>query len=242
MSGVEPLAFLCLAVFLGGLVSGISGFAFSAIAGAIIFQFYPPNFAVPLMMACALIAQLYGLFRLRRSMEWLRSIPLIAGGAIGMPLGLYALLSLDPHAFRTEFGIFLIAYAAFMLFWPTTVAAKDIGGTVTQAAIGFAGGVIGGLTAFPGALPTMWCDLRGLPKDTKRGLTQPFIATMQFFGFFLMALHGDLSAQIVWNIAYTLPALIVGTVLGLAAFGRVNDLMFRRVVLSSLLVSGFALL
>ena len=175
-------------------------------------------------------------------MEWLRSVPLIVGGVIGMPLGLYALRSLDAHGFRTGFGVFLILYAAFMLFWPTTVAAKGMGGTATQAVIGFAGGVVGGLTAFPGALPTMWCDLRGLPKDAKRGLTQPFIATMQFFGFFLMALHDDLSAQLVWNIAYTLPALIVGTVLGLAAFGKVNDQMFRRVVLSALLVSGFALL
>jgi uncharacterized membrane protein YfcA len=242
MSGMDPIFFLCLAVFLGGLVSGISGFAFSAIAGAVIFQFYPPSFAVPLMMACALLAQLYGLFKLRKSMEWLRSVPLIVGGVVGMPLGLYALRSLDAHGFRVGFGIFLIVYAAFMLFWPTTAAAKDIGGAVTQAVIGLAGGVVGGLTAFPGALPTMWCDLRGLPKDTKRGLTQPFIATMQFFGFFLMALHGDLSARLVWNIAYTLPALIVGTILGLAAFGRVNDLMFRRVVLSALLVSGVALL
>src|SRR5258708_30175379 len=136
MSGIEPLLFLCVAVFLGGLVSGISGFAFSAIAGAIIFQFYPPNFAVPLMMACALIAQLYGLFKLRRTMEWLRSIPLVVGGVMGMPLGLHALRSLDAHGFPTGFGIFLIVYAAFMLFWPTTMAAKDIGGTVTQVGLG----------------------------------------------------------------------------------------------------------
>jgi uncharacterized membrane protein YfcA len=242
MSGIDPIFFLCLAVFLGGLVSGISGFAFSAIAGAIIFQFYPPTFAVPLMMACALIAQLYGLFKLRKHMEWLRSIPLVLGGVMGMPLGLYALRSIDAHVFRTGFGVFLITYAAFMLLRPTTAAAKGMGGAATQTVIGFLSGVVGGLTAFPGALPTMWCDLRGLPKDMKRGLTQPFIATMQFFGFLLMALHGDLSTELVWNIAYTLPALIAGTILGLAAFGRVNDQMFRRVILSALLVSGVALL
>ena len=242
MSGIDPIFFLCLAVFLGGLVSGISGFAFSAIAGAIIFQFYPPNFAVPLMMASALIAQLYGLFKLRKSMEWRRSIPLIAGGVAGMPLGLYALHSVDVHSFRVGFGIFLIAYASYMLFWPSKAAVREFGGGITKAVIGFAGGVVGGLTAFPGALPTMWCDLRGLPKDAKRGITQPFIATMQFFGFFLVALHGDLSAELLQNIGYCLPALIAGTVLGLAAFGRVNDVAFRRIVLVALLVSGVALL
>jgi uncharacterized protein len=237
-----PIIFLFLGVFLGGFISGVAGFAFSAVAGAIILHFYPPTFAIPLMMACALTAQLYSLFKLRNSMEWRQSLPMIVGGLVGIPLGLYALRSVDAHSFRVGFGIFLSAYAAYMLFWPTTMTFKDIGGTITTTAIGFASGVVGGLTAFPGALPTMWCDLRGLPKDIKRGITQPFIATMQCFGFCLAAIHGDVSADLVSKIAWSMPALILGTVLGLIAFGSVNDLMFRRIVLLLLLVSGFALL
>jgi uncharacterized protein len=237
-----PIIFLCLGVFLGGFISGVAGFAFSAVAGAIILHFYPPTFAVPLMMASALIAQLYSLFKLRSSMQWRQSMPFIVGGLAGIPIGLYALRTVDAHSFRVGFGIFLSAYAAYMLFWPTTVTLKHIGGTVTNTAIGFVSGVVGGLTAFPGALPTMWCDLRGLPKDAKRGITQPFIATMQFFGFSLATLHGDVSANLVFKLAWSMPALILGTVLGLIAFGRVNDVMFRRIVLSLLLVSGFALM
>jgi uncharacterized protein len=239
--GVPEIA-LCLAVFLGGFVSGVSGFAFSALAGAIILHFYPPTFAIPLMMACALIAQLYSLFKLRRSLEWLKSVPLIVGGMVGMPLGLYVLRSVDAHSFRIGFGVFLSAYATYMLLWHTTVTARDIGGGGINTAIGFASGVLGGLTAFPGALPTIWCDLRGLPKDVKRGITQPFIATMQFFGFVLATLHGDVSADLAWKIAWSIPALAVGTVFGLGMFGRLNDLMFRRIVLLALLISGLALI
>jgi hypothetical protein len=65
---------------------------------------------------------------------------------------------------------------------------------------------------------------------------------MQFFGFCLAALHGDVSADLVSKLAWSMPALMLGTVLGLIAFGRVNDLMFRRIVLGLLLVSGFALI
>lgn len=237
-----PLLALWAGVFFGGFISGVAGFAFSAVAGAIILHFYPPTFAVPLMMACALTAQLYSLVKLHSSMKWRQSVPLIVGGVLGMPLGLYALRSVDAHSFRIGFGIFLSLYAAYMLFWPSTMTFKDAGGTATNVAIGFASGIVGGLTAFPGALPTIWCDLRGLPKDLKRGVTQPFIATMQFFGFLLVVLHGDLPTDLLSNIAWSMPALAVGTVLGLMAFGRVNDLMFRRIVLVLLLVSGFALL
>lgn len=243
MIATTSIIALCVAMFLGGFISGVAGFAFSAVAGAIILHFYPPTFAVPLMMACALTAQLYSLIKLRRSMEWLQSAPLIIGGVMGIPLGLYALRSVDAHSFRIGFGIFLSLYAAYMLFWPTTVTIKQIGGGITDTAIGFASGVVGGLTAFPGALPTMWCDLRGLPKDIKRGVTQPFIATMQFFGFVLVLVHGDLpTTDLLAKLAWSMPALIVGTVLGLLTFGRVNDLVFRRIVLLLLLLSGFALL
>src|SRR5580704_15864843 len=179
---------------LGGFVSGISGFAFSAVAGAIILHFYPANIAVPLMMVCALIAQAYSLVNLRKTMEWRQSLPLILGGLAGIPLGVYALRSVDSHSFRIGFGVFLVAYASYMLLWPTTTTAKETGGRVTGTAVGFAGSVIGGLTAFPGALPTMWCDIRGLSKDAKRGLTQPFIAMMQGAGFVLVMLHGGFSA------------------------------------------------
>jgi len=36
-------------------------------------------------------------------------------------------------------------------------------------------------------------------------------------------------------------AVIAGSVLGLALFGKVNDLMFRRIVLAALLISGLAM-
>ena len=173
MSHDTALQALLLAMFLGGFVSGISGFAFSAVAGAILLQIYPPVFAVPLMMACALVAQLYSLITLRNSMEWRKALPLIVGGIAGMPFGLYALRSVDTHTFRLGFGIFLAVYSAYMLFWPATFSTHKQEGGVTRYAIGFAGGVVGGLTAFPGALPTIWCDLRGFPRDVKRGMTQP---------------------------------------------------------------------
>jgi hypothetical protein len=39
--------------------------------------------------------------------------------------------------------------------------------------------VTGGAIAFPGAVPTIWCCLQGLPKERQRGLIQPFILIMQ---------------------------------------------------------------
>jgi hypothetical protein len=56
-----------------------------------------------------------------------------------------------------------------------------------DAAIGLLGGLIGGVTAMPGAVPTIWCDLRGIPKEQQRGFVQPYIAAMQIAALAILA-------------------------------------------------------
>ena len=46
---MEYLA-LGIAVFLGGIVCGFAGFAFSAVAGAILLHFFEPLLAIPLVL------------------------------------------------------------------------------------------------------------------------------------------------------------------------------------------------
>ncbi len=107
--------------------------------------------------------------------------------------------------------------------------------------IGFGGGLIGGLTAMPGALPTIWCDMHGVPKSRQRGLVQPFIAAMQIFALTLMLLRRDLSPKILLDLALSAPALLAGSALGIFAFRNVGETTFRRAILAILLLSGLLL-
>ena len=50
---------LVTAVFLGAIVQGFSGFAFSAVAGAILLQVQAPGVAIPLLMICSLLIQTF---------------------------------------------------------------------------------------------------------------------------------------------------------------------------------------
>ena len=113
-----PVIVLSAAVFAGSLVSAFSGFAFSAIAGAILLHAFPPSEAVPLMMVCSTIVQGANLFCLRRIIEWRRSVPLILGGLFGIPPALYFLLHADATTFRVGFGIFLALYSVYMFARP----------------------------------------------------------------------------------------------------------------------------
>lgn len=228
---------MALGVFAGALVSGFTGFAFSAVAGAVLLHVLPPAEAVPLMMVCSLLVQSVSLVSLRRQIHWQAGGMLVAGGLCGLPPALYVLLTADPTLIRIGFGIFLAAYAAYMLVRPAT-RLRSNAGQAREAAIGFAGALIGGVTAMPGAVPTVWYDLRGLAKQQQRGLVQPYIAAMQIAALTFLAVRGGLPKALIAQVIFSLAPLGAGALVGLALFGRVDDGLFRRVLLTVLLASG----
>ena len=128
-----------------------------------------------------------------------------------------------------------------MLLRPTLVTAGASVGRHWVALIGFGGGLVGGLTAMPGAIPTIWCDMRGMPKSDQRGLVQPFIAIMQLFALALLLERHSLSSKVVIDLAISLPALFAGSMLGIVAFRNINEIGFRRTILIVLLFSGASL-
>ena len=115
------------------------------------------------------------------------------------------------------------------------------GGRFAEVAAGFAGGITGGATAFPGAIPTIWCNLRGLPKGEQREIVQPFILLMQIATLVYFSKLGILASGTWLNFFWCVPVVILGTWTGLRFFDRIDEIKFRRVVLFFLLISGATL-
>jgi len=119
---LSPFLLLSTGIFAGALVQSVSGFAFSAIAGAVLLHTLPPAEAVPLMMVCSVAVQVVSLAALKHriSITWHRSLMFIFGGVLGLPPALYLLHHVDLRTFRIGFGTFLAAYAIYMLLRPAT--------------------------------------------------------------------------------------------------------------------------
>ncbi len=156
VSAIPPatitLAVTFLSIFFGSLAAGLAGFAFSAIAGAMLFHRLEPIEAVPLLLACSITTQLLSITRLWGTMQWRLCIPYLIGGIAGIPVGASLLEGFSPHTFAVGFGIFLSCYSAYMLLRPPF--AFSGGGRMAEIAAGFAGGITGGATAMPGAIPS----------------------------------------------------------------------------------------
>lgn len=240
-------AVVAVVLFVAGVVSGLSGFAFSAIAACILWLL-PPLQAIPLIMLLSVCNQLASVGQLRKEMvlrgtaEREGALAYIAGGVIGVPIGLALLHALPTRVFAIGLGLFLIIYSVFVLLKPDSLRIR-LSGWRPAIAVGVAGGVVGGFSAFPGSMPVVYLGLRGSSKAETRGITQPYILALQLVSLSILAVtHSaifDLQFWLLWGAA--LPAVLLGSLTGVALYRRMSEVNFRRAVLFFLIVSGLSL-
>ena len=240
MDSLDLVIFL-IATFAGALVAGLSGFAFGLVAASIWLYILTPLQTATLIIAFGPIVQGYSVWKLRRALDWRKLWPFIAGAAIGVPLGVSILGWANPAHVRAGIGGFLILYSLYALLRPSLPPVTKCG-PAADAAVGFANGVLGGITGLAGILVTIWCGLRGWPKDQQRAVFQPVAVAIFAMSAFWLGFKGAVSADTIRLFLFGLPVLLAGTWLGMKLYGRLDEATFRKVVLVLLLASGVALM
>jgi uncharacterized membrane protein YfcA len=242
MSGSQfEIPLFLFATFAGAFVAGLSGFAFGLVAASVWLYILTPLQSATLIVAFGLVVQGYSVWKLRRALDWRRLSPFVIGAAIGVPAGVMLLAWSDPHTVRIAIGIFLVIYSLYAFFRPPLKLAARAG-AAADAAVGFINGAVGGLTGLAGIVVTIWCGLRGWPKDVQRATFQPVAVAVFLMTAVGLGATGTVTAETLRLFLIGLPCVIVGTWLGLKLFGRIDEAMFRKVVLALLFVSGAVLL
>lgn len=235
------LAIVIGGALVAGFVQGLSGFAFSLAALSIWSWAVAPQVAAPMAVFGSLVGQVVAMPLTWRGTELKRLMPFVIGGLIGVPLGIMLLNMLDPTEFKLGLGLFLLVYCPIGFFMPASWVVSW-GGRWADGIAGWLGGVFGGIGGFAGALPTLWCTLRGWDKDTQRGVMQVFNIAMHVATLTGYVIAGDkITSETLWLFAIIAPVLIVPVLLGALVFRRLNQRAFRRVVLGFLFVSGVVL-
>lgn len=242
MFGIVPfdLAIFLLGTLAASFVTGAAGFAFGLVAAAAWLHVLSPSQTTALIVAYGLLVQSYAVWKLRHRLSVDRLMPLILGSAIGVPFGILALRWVPPGHLRTAIGVILVLFSLYSLVRPTLPSMKQAG-RLGDAGAGFLNGLVGGSTGLAGIAIVIWSSLRGWQKDEQRAAFQPTgVAT------FLMTLiaiggTGGISVAVIKLFAVGLPVLAIGTWVGWTVYGKLDDVIFRKVVLVLLLASGAAL-
>jgi uncharacterized protein len=232
-------AVLFLGALAGGFVVGLAGFGTALVALGIWLYVLPPSIAVPLVLICSIVAQTSTLPSFWRSFDLRLVWPFLIGGLAGVPLGTMLVAHADPRIFKLSVGILLLLFPAALYF--NKPMAISLGGRAADAAIGFAGGILGGLAGLSGALPTLWASVRGWGKDERRGVFQIFNWTVLTAAFCLQTGTGLIRMEVVWLALLVLPTTIFGAWLGGRTYRALSDQNFRDVILGLLFLSGVGL-
>ncbi len=128
---------------LSGLVRGFSGFGSALIYMPLISAVYSPRLAAPTLLLIDTICALPFAVRAMPHCNWREVTPVTIGGALALPIGVMALLWVDPLWLRWFIAVLvLVALATLAAGWryhgrPTLAASLGVG-----ALAGFGGGAV----------------------------------------------------------------------------------------------------
>ena len=224
-----------------GFVQGLSGFAFGLVAMSFWVWAVDPKVAAALTVFGGLLGQLIAAFSVRRGFKLNQLLPFVLGGIAGIPVGVWLLPLVDANTFKIGLGVILLFWCPAMLF-AQRIPKISFGGRLADGVVGLAGGVLGGFGGFTGVIPTLWCVLRGFPREEQRAIIQNFNLAMLLVTFATYAATGLISRAALPLLALVIPAMLVPSLLGARLYLGISEARFKQVVLGLLTLSGVAML
>ncbi len=235
------IALLVVGAAVAGFVQGLSGFAFGMVAMSFWVWGIEPRVAAVMAVFGSLTGQVVAVVSSRRPFRLQALAPFLAGGVLGIPLGIAVLPHLNPDLFRLVLGSVLVVWCPLMLL-SSRLPRVTRGGRLADGVAGLAGGFMGGIGGFTGVVPTLWCTLRGMAKDEQRAIIQNFNLAALAFTMLGYLVSGAVTRDMWPLLPIVAVALLVPVLLGSRLYVGLSEAAFRQVVLTLLSLSGLAML
>jgi uncharacterized protein len=237
----SELVWLAVGAAVGGLVQGISGFAFAMVAMAIWVWGVDPKLAAVMAVFGGLTGQIISAARVRRGLHWPLLWPFLIGSAVGIPTGQRLLTVLDPIGFKLVLGGVLVVACGAMLA-TTRLPRVTHGGKPADAVAGLLGGVMAPISGFSALAPALWATLRGYTKDEHRAVLQNFNLVVLAATFASNVWTGRVGAQHLPQMAVVAGSLILPSIYGSKVYTGMSPAAFRNGVLWILVFAGLTML
>lgn len=245
--GIVNVAVLASIYAIAALMSGFSGFGFSAI-GALSFAVLRPAQAISVLVCLSLLTQMSSISKTWGEMRTAKPSPFhltagvwpsVLGGALGLPIGISLLTLWGASSLMLSIGFFIVAYATWATFGKTRINAK-YDTPLSSSLVGVCGGIVGGVCGFPGSAMIVWNGLIGRGKEG-RAYTQLFVILSQSIAIaYLWTAHSFNGATFALLLFFTPVALLANTV-GVKLYKGASADKYKKFTLAALFISGLGL-
>ncbi len=215
-----------LALF-AGAVRGLTGFGGPAIMIVVLTQFYSPASVLAMVLMIDFVANLRLVPTSFRDISWRTAGPLTAASVAAIPIGLYALLAVDPMVMKRVIAAVVgLSALAMLAGWryrrPATVAALIVVG-------GLAGMVLG--ATYIALVAVVFLYAGPEPATTSRAncIFWGFVTGVVMIG--VLYTTGDIVWADMWRAAMLGVVYLFAATFGIWIFRGVDEPVFRRFVL-----------
>lgn len=258
--GWMGVSILAMALFLGCTVYSATGFGIAMTAMPIaLLAIGDPQTAVVVVNTAGVSAGVLIAIQARNDIPYREIVPIVAAGVIGVPFGTAILKFADPNIIRIGIVVLILALAALSLkeIQLKIGSSRELGISVdlseTKTLLipyviilgAFAGFIVGAtLTAFAvgGPLIVLFLLARNLGRRSVRGAMALYLLVIAGIGVVAYAATGLYNAERVTLVALVIVPAFLGFGLGGLLISRMNERIFRYVVLGIIGLSSMAVL
>lgn len=228
-----------IVVFLGAIIQGLSGFGFGLVTMPLLGLYLPIRVAVPLVAIHGFVLVALMSWRLRIAADRSKWLPLVAGGVLATPMGVYYLRIANEHLLKTCLGVFVLIYSIMSL--TARLPSWKLSNRYGYLA-GCLGGILGGAFNTGGPPVIVYVTTQGWKKDEIRSALQIFFLALGLWKLPLYWGMGLFTSLVIKITVITLPATVVGTLFGDYLSHRFGETRFRKILLILLVILGITLI
>ncbi|MCK6578611.1 MAG: sulfite exporter TauE/SafE family protein [Anaerolineae bacterium] len=230
---------IALVIFAAILIQSIAGFGVALVAMPFLTSLIAPVEASTLMAITAVPLQIIILRRYWHALEARSLWRLILGAVVGIPVGVLAIARLDEQIILFILGIVLVVYSLYSMarFRLPPVESPRWG-----YLFGLASGLLSGAFNTGGPPLVVYGTAREWRPDVFRANLQMLLMVNSTVVIIAHLIAGHMTEAVLSYYVVTLPVVFIGTALGFRISSRVNESVFRRIVLVLLLLIGIRLL
>jgi len=217
-------------VLMAALLKGMTGFGFALLAVPLLSFMFPIQSLIPAMTIFNLVTSIYILASIRLKVKAKYILPMLIASFIGIPIGVYVLTYFPEKMLELAAGISIFSISmVFLLSGNQPAPEKKRGKPIVFA--GFLSGILSSSMSIGGPPIALAMNRKGYSKESFRKIFALVSVANASISSVLYVVKGIFVAFSVKFAIYLLPVILLGSKIGNMLALKINQLLFRKVIL-----------
>ncbi len=216
-------------------VKSTTGFGFALVSTPFLLLMWEARLVVSIVVPLATLIDGMIVVQSRRTLEWGRVMPMVAAGAVGVPLGNVILLAVAEQALKLAIGSVVLAFGvALLVGYTVTIRRERVAGGIA----GFLSGAALTSTSLSGPPVTLFMINQRWERDTFRTSQALFHLMLDVLGTASLAVTQVVTGKTLLVDLALLPSVAAGYGLALVLLPHIQQEQFRRITTLVVIVAA----